>query len=81
MAIAVRKDYWNLGIGGAMMRAMIAWAKEAGAEQIELEYIEGNERGRALYEKTGFREYGRRPGAIRLKNGEYRQEILMLRRL
>ncbi len=81
VAIGILKKYWGLGLGTAMMREMMAWAESMGARQIELEYIEGNERGRALYQKMGFIEYGRRPDAIRLKNGEFREEILMMKKL
>lgn len=81
IAIGIRKAYWGQGIGTAMMREMLTWAEKMGVLQVELEYIEGNARGRALYQKMGFVEYGRRPDAIRLKNGEFRQEILMMKKL
>ena len=54
VGITVRQAYWNLGIGTAMFREMIALARAWGVEQLELEYVEGNERGVRLYEKMGF---------------------------
>ena len=37
--------------------------------QMELSFIEGNDRGRALYEKMGFVVVGTKPNAIKLKDG------------
>ncbi|MBQ1893845.1 MAG: GNAT family N-acetyltransferase, partial [Clostridia bacterium] len=47
--------------------------------QMELEFIEGNSRARALYEKMGFRITGMRPNAIRLKDGTLLNEYTMIR--
>ena len=49
--------------------------------QLELEYIEGNSRARALYEKMGFRITGVRPNAIRLKDGTLLNEYSMMREI
>ena len=49
--------------------------------QIELEFIEGNTRARALYEKMGFRVCGVRPDAIRLKDGTLLNEYIMIKKL
>lgn len=81
VAIALYRAYWGLGIGTAMFETMIELARERGVSQMELEYIEGNERGRALYEKMGFVQYGVHPDAIRLADGTSRSEIMMLKRL
>ena len=43
--------------------------------------MEGNQRGRALYEKMGFRVVGVKPDAIRLKSGELRHEYGMMLKL
>ena len=81
VAIGIRQKYWGLGIGTAFFQAMIAAARENQILQMELEFIEGNERGRALNEKMGFRIYGERPDAIRLKDGTMLKEYLMLLKL
>ena len=44
---------------------------------VELEYMEGNERGRRLYEKFGFRIVAEKPNAYRLRDGSMRSEIHM----
>ena len=82
VAIALLKDYWGLGIGTAMFEAMIDVAsKTPDLMQLELEVVEGNERGLGLYKKMGFVEYGRRENAIRLKDGTLLYETLMVRKL
>ena len=81
LAIALYKEYWGRGIGTAMFRELIELGKEHGLEQLELEFIEGNERGRALYEKMGFEIIGALPDAYRLKDGGLRKEYIMVRKL
>lgn len=82
IGIAILKDYWNQGIGSEMFRAMIKAAENhEGTTQIELAFIEGNSRGRALYEKFGFRIVNMLPDAIRLKDGSFRNEYFMIKKL
>lgn len=81
VAIALRKKYWNLGIGTLMFKEMIAFAKTRGVTQLELEYIEGNQRAQRLYEKIGFRAVAERPDAIRLKDGTLLKEVIMTMKL
>ena len=49
--------------------------------QMELDFVEGNTRARALYEKMGFRITGVRPNAIRLKDGTLLNEYTMIREI
>ena len=81
LAIGILREYWNLGIGTAMFRELIDTARKNGVEQLELEYVDGNERGRALYEKMGFVTVGEKPDAFRLKDGSSHKEISMIKRL
>ena len=69
LAIALRREFWGQGIGTAMFEALIGTARAMGVAQLELDYIEGNDRARALYEKMGFICYAEHPDAIRLKDG------------
>ena len=69
--IAILKEYWNLGIGSAMFEELIAAARKRGTEIIELEFLEGNERAKGLYEKFGFRIVCEKPNSIKLKDGTY----------
>ena len=80
VAIAILRDYWNLGIGTRMMRELIRIAEaQDHILQLELDFIEGNSRARALYEKVGFRITGVKPDAIRLKDGTLLNEYAMIR--
>ena len=77
IAIAILKDYWNLGIGSAMFEELVAAAQKRGTEIMELEFIEGYDRARHLYEKFGFRVVAEKPNAFKLKDGTYRNEFYM----
>ena len=65
-----------------MFRELICIAEAAPQiTQMELEFLEGNSRARALYEKMGFRITGVKPNAIRLKDGTLRNEYCMIREI
>ncbi|MBO4338031.1 MAG: GNAT family N-acetyltransferase [Lachnospiraceae bacterium] len=80
VAIALLQEYWNLGIGTKMFEELFLAAEERGdVRQIELDFIEGNSRARALYEKMGFRITGIIPDAIRMKDGTFVNEYMMVK--
>ena len=80
VAIALLKDYWGNGIGTRMFQELIRIAESnPDILQMELDFVEGNARARALYEKMGFRITGVRPNAIRLKSGKLLNEYSMVR--
>ena len=79
VGIGIVKEYWNLGIGTAMFRAMIAIAEGWGVMQLELEVFEGNERAFALYRKMGFEIVSHVPNAIKQPDGTLVSEFLMVR--
>ncbi len=81
VGIGLLKDYWDLGIGTKMFEVMFNIAKEHGIRQLELDYVEGNVRARALYEKLGFRISGVIPDAIQMSEGIYYNEYSMLKKL
>lgn len=81
VGIALRQKFWGLGIGTALFKELIALARERQVEQLELNYVEGNERARGLYEKMGFQAVAVHPNAFRLKDGSTRAEIRMIRQL
>jgi len=82
VAIALLKEYWNQGIGTRLFQEMIRIAEEnENILQMELEFVEGNARARALYEKMGFRIVGITPNAIRLKDGTLLNEYYMIREI
>ncbi len=82
VAIALLKDYWNQGIGTRMFQELIRIAENnKNILQMELEFVEGNTRARALYEKMGFRIAGIKPNAIRLRDGTLLNEYYMIREI
>lgn len=78
VGIALQRAYWGLGIGTAMFTELIGLARRHGAAQVELSFTEGNSRGRALYEKFGFRITGVSPRAIRMYDGSLVSEYHMM---
>lgn len=82
IAISILKECWGQGLGARLMEELIRIAE--GNErilQLELDFIEGNSRARALYEKMGFRITGVKQNAIRLKDGTFRNEYMMIREI
>ena len=82
VAIALLKEFWNLGIGTRLFQELIRIAEEnENILQMELDFVEGNSRARALYEKMGFKITGVKPDAIRLKDGTRLNEYSMVRKM
>ena len=82
VAIALISEFWNQGIGTRMFQELIRLAEERGdVLQMELDFVEGNSRARALYEKMGFRITGVKPDALRLKDGTLLNEYMMVRKV
>ncbi len=82
IGIALISEYWNQGIGTMMFREMIRLAESReDILQIELEFVEGNERARRLYEKMGFRITGVHPNGIRLRDGRLLNLYTMIKEI
>lgn len=78
LGITIRKKYWNIGIGSAMFEVLMKAAEEhEKTEIVELEFIEGNERAKALYEKFGFEVISVKPKSFKLKDGTYQNKVYM----
>lgn len=76
--ISVLKEYWGMGIGTLLTKACVECSKTAGYEQLELDVVSGNTRAVAMYQKAGFREYGRNPRGFKSRTQGY-QEIIHMR--
>ena len=79
VGISVRKDFWRQGIGSAMMDRLVAFAREAGYEQLELTVESKNIRAINLYLKNGFVVYGTRPHGMKYADGTYENDYLMVK--
>ena len=78
IGIALLQPYCSQGIGTAMFEEMIRIARQKeGITLLELEFVEGNKRAQALYEKMGFHIVSVKPNAIRLKDGTLLNEVYM----
>lgn len=76
LGIALRRDECGVGLGLAMMKAMIAWARSVGIRNLTLGVFATNKAAIALYRKLGFTQEGRLRGQVVL-NGTPADEILM----
>lgn len=81
VSLAVCRDFWNIGIGHAMMEVLLDTASELGYEQAELEVIEENAAAIILYEKLGFEKKGSFPNSVKYKDGEYADSYFMVKLL
>ena len=82
IGIVLLSEFWNQGIGTRLFQELLRIAEEnPNLIQLELDFIEGNNRARALYEKMGFRVTGVKPDAIRLKDGTLLNEYSMIREI
>ena len=81
MGISVRKEYWGCGLGSYLMQLAIDQTRTNGFEQLELGVYSDNTRAIHLYEKVGFVRCGIQPRAFKLKDGTYRDEIMMVKML
>ena len=81
MGISVLKDYWGCGLGSYLMQLAIDQTRTNGFEQLELGVFSDNTRAIHLYEKFGFERCGIQPRAFKLKDGTYRDEIIMVKML
>ena len=76
--IAIRKSEWGQGLGKKILSELISFAKQAGYEFLELEVAADNSTAVKLYERMGFVVYGERPRSLKLKSGNYYDELLMV---
>lgn len=78
--VTVAKDWRGVGIGRALIGALIGWAEANPAlERLELHVHSENEAAIALYKSLGFAEEGRRRRAIKYADGRYMDDIIMAR--
>ena len=79
--IDILREYWEMGIGKALLKACIQCAKDAGYLQLELNVVAENERAVALYRSMGFEEFGRNPIGFNSRTNGFQELIYMLLRL
>ena len=78
IGIFILQKYCGIGLGRQLMEYAIENARKTELEQLKLGVFDYNVAEIHLYEKLGFREWGREPHAFKLKDGSYRDEIQMV---
>jgi RimJ/RimL family protein N-acetyltransferase len=76
VGLMVALDARRQGVGTALMRAAVDWARETGVHKLELHVFPWNEAAIALYEAFGFEREGYRKRHYR-RGGEFVDAILM----
>jgi ribosomal protein S18 acetylase RimI-like enzyme len=77
LGMLVASGWRGRGVGSALLRAGIDWAREAGAHKVSLEVWPDNQAAIALYEKFGFEREGLRRRHYRRRNGELWDAVVM----
>ena len=76
LGIAVSKPVRGLGLGKAIMKDLLEWAKSEGVRKVTLAVFATNASAITLYRRLGFSEEGRRRGQVILE-GQPVDEVLM----
>ena len=77
VGIGLRPDATGLGLGRALMLALIEWSRRVGISRLELDVLADNHRAIMLYTSLGFRSEGRRRRHVRDPDGRERDDLLM----
>jgi RimJ/RimL family protein N-acetyltransferase len=77
LSICVADDWREVGVGSALVRAAIDWARDRGLVKLALGVFPDNERAIAVYERAGFVREGVRRRQYRGPNETFRDELLM----
>lgn len=78
IGIAVKKAYWNQGIGRKLLTRLIALAKQSGLKVLSLEVRTDNKRAIHLYESLGFRRIGTFEGFMEIDGESVDFDIMEL---
>ena len=81
VGISLYREFWDMGIGTALMGEILAGAKAAGYEQAELEVVSANTPAIALYRKLGFETTGTIPRAFKYQDGSCADFLFMVKNL
>ena len=81
LAVGLERAYWGIGLGRAMMCALLDAAMTLGYEQAELEVVTTNERAIGLYKSLGFEVCGTLPRNMKYADGSYADLYAMVRGL
>ena len=77
IGMAVDRAWRGRGVGSALVRTAVDWARGAGLHKLCLEVFPHNAAGIALYRRAGFTDEGRRVAQYRRASGELWDSIVM----
>ena len=76
--ISLKKAWWGCGAAAALAERILAFARETGVEQINLEVRSDNKRAIALYEKFGFCKLCTFPGFFKINGARIDFDLMNL---
>ena len=79
IGVSVRRCAWHRGVGTALMDKLVAFSRNNGIEQLELEVRSDNERSIRLYEKFGFQKIGTIPAFLKVNGETFDCDYMVLR--
>lgn len=77
LTVAVAPVARREGLGAGLLAACEDGARKAGAQRMFLEVAAGNAAARTLYDRTGYRECGRRRDYYRRPDGSHDDAVVM----
>lgn len=80
VSVYVERDARGLGVGSALLSALIAASEREGFWTLQAGIFPENEASLALHKRHGFRVVGRRERIGRMKDGRWRDVLLLERR-
>lgn len=78
LGIEVHRNWRGSGVGSALIRHGIEWARNQGVEALLLGVLDTNPRARALYERLGFQVIGHIPCLVKRPDGSYADDTEMM---
>lgn len=79
LVISVKKRFWNMGLGSALLDAATDFAFDAGFGQIEADVVSKNALGISIFRHNGFITAGMLPRAQKLTDGGYNDYICFVK--
>ncbi len=79
LILSVKKHYWNLGLGTALLDAATEFAQDADFGQLEAETVSVNALGISMFRHNGFITAGMIPHAQKLADGSYYDYICFIK--
>jgi ribosomal protein S18 acetylase RimI-like enzyme len=80
MRLMVHPGHQRRGHAASLLREAEGIARSRGCDHLQLT-VRGGEGLEAFYERQGYREVGRHPGAVRMPDGTDRDEVMFVRSL